>query len=99
MKMMNNNKKDYNVRKALIDVNTAAGKRLSGDVRRSSGGRCASSCNCSYCTRMRRQRQQTDQQLRNKLDSMYKQAEQSRQAQIEWEKTQKLLRLMDRSNK
>jgi len=86
------NNKDYSVKAAFENINKAAGGRLSG-------ASCTPSCTCSYCTRMRRQRHQTDQQLRNKLDNMYQQAEQSRQAKIEWEKTEKLLRLMDRSNK
>src|SRR5215212_866801 len=102
--------KDYCVRKALYDVRRAAADddvrlrlRLSASE---SGTRtifssrfrsesCTPNCNCQYCTRIRRQRQETDQRLRDQLNHFYGEIERNRQIkeqkEAEWTKTQKLL--------
>jgi hypothetical protein len=80
------------VRKAFIDI-----QRLSGYKRQ-----CASSsCNCQFCRsqRTRRQQQRTDQQLRERLETIDREAKKNRwireQREKEYEKTVRLLSLMN----
>jgi hypothetical protein len=59
---------------------------------------CASSCDCQFCRSQRLKRQQTDQQLRERLEAIDREAKQNRrireQREKEYEKTLRLLRLM-----
>ena len=89
-------RKDYCVRKAFIDI-----QRISSYKRQ-----CAASCNCSFCQSRRLQKQkrlQTDKQLKDALESFYAEARKNRQIQEqkqkEYDKTVRLLQLMNWNKK
>ena len=81
------------VRKALIDI-----QRVSSYKRQ-----CASySCNCEFCKSQRMRRQQTDQQLRERLEAIGREGKRNRQIreqrESEYQKTVRLLNLIKGPN-
>ena len=80
------------VRKAFIDIQRVAVDRTYNKRK------CASSCNCSFC---QRKRLQTEQQLRERLEAIDREAKQNRRIREQREKryqdTVKLLKLMNRN--
>jgi biotin synthase-like enzyme len=78
------------VRKAFIDL-----QRVSSYKKQ-----CASSCNCEFCRSQRQKRIQTGQQLRERLEAIDREAKKNRQIreqrQLEYDKTVRLLQLMNR---
>ena len=86
-------KKDYCVRKALIDI-----QRVSSYSTDKNKRQCASSCNCSFC---KRKRLDTERGLKERLASIEREATQNRRQRelSEYDKTLRLLHLMNGPNK
>jgi wyosine [tRNA(Phe)-imidazoG37] synthetase (radical SAM superfamily) len=88
--MNNTKKKGYCVKAAFRRLQEESHKRQDA----------SSSYNCSFC---QRKRQQANQQLRERLEAIDQEAKHNRrireQKEEEYEKTVRLLNLMNRSNK
>jgi hypothetical protein len=92
--MMRN--KDYCIYSAFRNIQNAAGGSSISFRLAAASYSSASKCGCSFCTR---RRQETDQQLKQSLERLYRQAAQNRQIrekkEAEYQKTVRLLNLMN----
>jgi len=94
---MTMNKKDYCISKAFAAV-SAASSSNSGMRLAAARARVSKPCNCSFCTRQRQKRLQTEQRLRDQLNGIYEEGRWNRQIREqkgrEYDKTVSLLKLM-----